>query len=167
MAILLETHGLEYSKRRDPHFSDSVSSRPCLKRRRRAVESDQQYGRRPAKSAIWRHVPCAGDFIFTLSLSLTHSLSLSVTLSLSLAKCSSSLLLLSLFDVIVVQRHSSQNLHQNAMTRERWKTAINIRLPFHLTSCHQQGRMTFFSHQHEAFLTRNQMAPTPGENVWL
>ena len=159
MAILLETHGLEYSKRRDPHFSDSVSSRPCLKRRRRAVESDQQYGRRPAKSAIWRHVPCAGDFIFTLSLSL------SLTLSLSLSKCSSSLLLLSLFDVIVVQRHSSQNLHQNAMTRERSKTAISIRLPFH--SCHQQSRMTFFSYQHEAFLTGNQMAPTPGENVWL
>ena len=104
------------------------------------------------------HVP---EISYSLSHSLSHSL------SLSLAKCSSSLLLLSLFDVIVVQRHSSQNLHQNAMTRERWKTAINIRLPFHLTSCHQQGRMTFFSHQHEAFLTRNQMAPKPGENVWL
>lgn len=129
-----------------------ISSRPCLKRRRRAVESDQQYGRRPAIWRHMRHVP--GDFIFTLSLSL------------SLSKCSSSLLLLSFFDVIVVQRHS-QNLHQNAMTRERSKTAISIRLPFHLTSCHQQSRMTFFSYQHEAFLTGNQMAPTPGENVWL
>ena len=106
------------------------------------------------------HVP---EISYSLSHSLSHSLSLS--LSLSLSKCSSSLLLLSLFDVIVVQRHSSQNLHQNAMTRERSKTAISIRLPFH--SCHQQSRMTFFSYQHEAFLTGNQMAPTPGENVWL